>query len=390
MRKKRIVPYLHALLKNVDYAHEMRILLQQLEGNNKTRDSTREVIQSHFLSLFTRGLIGTEFPKPLQDLLNRNNTYFLAVFQALPLWTRKLLPFIPYVRNMRATYHAAIRDFLITQITAIKQHTEIKKNWLTDILLEKVKDIRLISDAEIKALADDPEIRMCIAIVLGTKNLLEIITPLLTFIKSETDDRSRLLFEIHSQSVANHADPTYLLDKQKMPLLHATYLEALRFGSKTVIVRRIKESIQVDDVHIPGNSVVVFPLSAFSRMGSEKYPNFFFAPNRFLTEEGQLRNDIKLHEGFFVPFGVGVRMCPGHMTAELMIKIYLVTLLNSAKYFFEKKVEFYDEKNGDTAKAAARNLLKRTIKDQFLFVPRGGEILETIDNITENIARYCL
>jgi len=285
-----------------------------------------------------------------------------------------------------------------SQIESIKNNYQangkIKPNWLVDILLTKVNDIRLLTKKEISTLADDPEIRLCVAIVLGTSNLTHALTASIKSLFDNPQLVSRLLLEINSQTSAN------VLDKTTMPWLHATYLECLRLGSKGAIVRKIKTAIHVGDQYIPRNALVTFPLSASSRMGNAECQASKFMPNRFLTPDGALREDIKLHEGLFFPFGVGIRMCPGRHLAEEVIKIYLVTLLNSVKSFSLDRIHFYD--NNETAVSRAKALLTNKIKDAtrlhegairyFTFAPPTylETPLDTIEKISENIAGYCL
>jgi hypothetical protein len=61
IRKKRIVPYLHTMMSKANYASEMQELIHQLQENHGKKLNT-DLIRDHFLSLFSRSLLGFEFP----------------------------------------------------------------------------------------------------------------------------------------------------------------------------------------------------------------------------------------------------------------------------------------------------------------------------------------
>lgn len=386
IRKKRIVPYIHAMFTQTDFADEMRTLMTQLHENSNQKSNT-DVIRDHFLSLFTRSMVGMEFPTELKVLLLNIESLNTPFYGLAPDFAKNLFALIPSVKKTRKKYDTAIRNFLVDAMKKMQHSHHTKKNFLKDILLEKAGEN--ITEEKLYALADDPEIRLCVAIVLGTSNLTNVMKSLMLNLQSRTMER--LIIEMYSEiSVIDHVSSACLLNKIKMPLLHATYLESLRFGLKGFgINRNIQSEIQMDDVYIPSHSHVIFPLDASSHMEHCLYKVNEFWPERFLNSEGELRQDRKLHEGLFTPFGVGIRMCPGHHIAELMIKIYLVTLLNAVKDFKENDMTFYDEKVGDTARNRGRPLLKKYIKFSLFNSKSSLSDGKIAENIAENIAGYC-
>lgn len=398
--RKRIVAGLHAMQGNINFAIEMQTLITQLKNNNinSNNKNPKKIIEDHLLDLFTRALLGVKFPEELKKVLvGLEKTHYPDLFAFLPIWASQLLPLIPSVRNLRNHTNNEIKVFLMAQIESIKQdyltNGKIKKNWLVNILLEKVPDIRFISKQEISALADDPEVRICVAIVLSTSNLTRVMMSLIYLLFENPQLISRLILEIKTSS------PDEILDKAKMPLLHATYLESLRLGVKLSIVRNINSSIQLGNIYIPQNALVIFPLDANERMENHQYPASDFKPERFLNRNGELCKDMNLHEGLFVPFGLGIRMCPGRHIAEQILKIYLVTLLTSVKSLSPQKTNFYDEK--ETARSLAVNLLKTEIglsisipNNYFSFFRPSKKIkqesINNLEKIMGNIAEYCL
>jgi len=180
-----------------------------------------------------------------------------------------------------------------------------------------------------------------------------------------------------------------LLDKTKMPLLHATYLESLRFGSTTNIARKTQAEIKLEDRRIPANSFVIFPLSSLARMGNSQYPAKQFHPERFINDENQLRDDMQLNDKLFTPFAVGPRMCPGQHMTEQMIKLYLVTLIYSVKYFLGNTFLLYDDAIDDNLQTHIYPILKDSIRYS-LFAPTKSGHSEEAEKIIEHIKGYCV
>ncbi len=385
IRKKRIVPYLHAMLKNINFSAEMTGLIEKLRLD-QTAQPRAEIIGDHFIDLFARNLLGVEFPEELKKSLKQTDSDYSILFCLLPPAAANWLTLIPSIRKLRNVCHTEIRRFLVDTIGKIKtddfHFKQMKKNFLLDLILEKKGDPKLLSNKDIEDLAADPEVKLCVAVVLATNNLTRAMSFLVGCLT--TAIQTNLLIELLDQE---SIQPTDLLQQKKMPLLHATYLETLRYAARTGIIRNIQSEIRIDDINIPANSLVMFPFDSSSQMGSAKYPCYQFAPERFLDEQKQLRPEMKLQEGVFTPFGIGSRNCPGQRISEQMIKIYLVTLLNAVKKFSSYKYTFYDEPAGDTA----RNFVLTYSIRSSLFNPfKGKEEQEVAEKITENIVGYCL
>ena len=80
---------------------------------------------------------------------------------------------------------------------------------------------------------------------------------------------------------------------------------------------------------IPAKSLIIYNVYALHR--DEKYwgdPEEF-RPERWIDENGKLKS----HQGYFMPFGTGPRICPGESLAKVEFYNFVVALLQ--RYTFE-------------------------------------------------------
>uniref|UniRef100_T1JEV8 Cytochrome P450 n=1 Tax=Strigamia maritima TaxID=126957 RepID=T1JEV8_STRMM len=106
--------------------------------------------------------------------------------------------------------------------------------------------------------------------------------------------------------------------------LHATVRESLRLSPTAVASARIlPRDVIINNHHLPANSILLgcHPVICYQ-------PQFFpdplrFNPNRWLREPSKTLP----HPFASLPFGMGLRMCPGRRLAEQEIKLFLTKLI---------------------------------------------------------------
>ncbi|CAG5129685.1 unnamed protein product [Candidula unifasciata] len=118
-------------------------------------------------------------------------------------------------------------------------------------------------------------------------------------------------------------------NRRDMPYTEATILESLRLISQSPLsgVRTASEDIHFQGMVIPKNTLVYINTGYIFR--SEKYYDdpWTFKPERFLDSQGQLLPVDHPARRNLIPFGVGVRTCPGESFARSRGFLFLTSIL---------------------------------------------------------------
>jgi hypothetical protein len=224
---------------------------------------------------------------------------------------------------------------------------EIKNfNFLLRLAKQKFlshKSMTDFTDEDIDALVNDPDIRLCISGLVAIDNFNRALIGGLTSLYQHLDDRV-IMNQLYAE--ITRCDPNadmneLMMMKDKMPYLHAVYLESLRFNSPMPFIPRYtKAGIQTAVLSVPPRSMVVFCLQDMLRQcASEKYSGHEFKPERFLNEYGELNEEAKLNEGFLTPFGLGARHCPAVAVTEAVLKYHLVAFAKHVQHLSMYKFE---------------------------------------------------
>eukprot|EP00884_Botryococcus_braunii_P003313 jgi/Botrbrau1/12983/Bobra.384_1s0008.1 len=113
---------------------------------------------------------------------------------------------------------------------------------------------------------------------------------------------------------------------EAMRYAEAVVKEGLRWRTPVACnFRQARETVQIGGYTIPKGTVVNLGLGAIMQLDprwaeevGEAAPDNFY-PERWLTEAGK-------KAGSFIPFGLGVRLCPGWRLAMLELKVFLALL----------------------------------------------------------------
>lgn len=146
--------------------------------------------------------------------------------------------------------------------------------------------------------------------------------------------------------VAGRDQPLTIEHKQSMPYLTATIYEILRFSSQAVlgVPHCAGVDTQVMGYTIPKGTQVLANLWAVHHDQSSWEDPEEFRPERFLDEEGKLRNMSEFP--YFMPFSTGRRMCIGRSIAKTELHLILGGLLQ--KFIFEHPVGQEPDLEGET------------------------------------------
>jgi cytochrome P450 len=120
-------------------------------------------------------------------------------------------------------------------------------------------------------------------------------------------------------------------DRKKLPYTRATLAEIQRFADITPsggAGHKVLCDVDFHGYHLPKGTGVVANVNACHRNPQYwKFPDKFH-PEHFLTEDGQFIED---KEGF-LPFGIGIRKCPGEELANLEMFLILTNLLKDFSF----------------------------------------------------------
>ncbi|KAG1718603.1 cytochrome P450 [Suillus lakei] len=123
--------------------------------------------------------------------------------------------------------------------------------------------------------------------------------------------------------VGRHREPTFA-DEQSLPHLHAFISEALRWRPlvPSGLAHRTTKEVIWKNYCIPAGTTVVGHHWSISR-DPDIFPDpHAFKPQRWINDQGRLRDDLK----FFV-FGFGRRICPGQHVATRSVFITSLLIL---------------------------------------------------------------
>lgn len=104
---------------------------------------------------------------------------------------------------------------------------------------------------------------------------------------------------------------------KKLPLLNSVYLECLRLRSSVFVVRKLRDSIELDGYMLKEGNLVLAPSYLAhndpSAWSTPAHPPEEFWPERFV-KDGNVQGGIPA--GKFFPYGGGTAMCPGRNYAK--------------------------------------------------------------------------
>ncbi|XP_077271483.1 cytochrome P450 18a1 [Temnothorax americanus] len=117
-----------------------------------------------------------------------------------------------------------------------------------------------------------------------------------------------------------------LEDLPNLPITEATILEVLRRSNLVPLgtPHATTRDVELDGYKIPAGTTVI-PLLYSVHMDTELWDDpEAFRPNRFLAEDGKVRKP-----NYFIPFGVGKRMCMGEVLARMELFLFFSCMMHN-------------------------------------------------------------
>lgn len=110
---------------------------------------------------------------------------------------------------------------------------------------------------------------------------------------------------------------------KKLPLLNSMYLECLRLRSSVFVVRKLRNSVDLDGYSLQAGNLILAPSYLAHKdptvWSSPSHPPEELWPERFMQQQGGEaggKGGQNLHAGKFFPYGGGSAMCPGRNYAK--------------------------------------------------------------------------
>lgn len=322
----------HALFLNT-----IEDLFETLSINTQSKaQSNDDLIKHYVINLFAIVILGDPLNKNLCQVLTKLNNQaqmsFMPLLDLIYYWNH---------RKLKNEFDQTIEIFLREQLHKILNqyaHEVPDKNLLQQVVFNKLGPHEPLTNKKIDLLINDPDIRVSVVGLLATDNLFHAIMTSLTSLYL-SDCKTQLLEEIKSNIPI---DESAVMNKTKMPILHAVYLEALRYSPPMLgIMRYTEKGVRVSPMTIPPRSSIYAYFS--NACATTYFPAGSFMPERFLTKEQTLNDEAHLNQGWLTPYGAGKRMCPATQLSELLIKNMLIAFSMRVSCFSRDVIEWKNQ-----------------------------------------------
>ncbi|KAF5681670.1 cytochrome P450 monooxygenase 7B1 [Fusarium circinatum] len=102
---------------------------------------------------------------------------------------------------------------------------------------------------------------------------------------------------------------------KKLPLLNSVYFECLRLRSSVFVVRKLRNSIELDGYTLKEGNLVLAP-SYLAHNAPEVWSSSTHPPEEFWPERFIKKGNPGISAGNYFPYGGGAAMCPGRNYAK--------------------------------------------------------------------------
>ncbi|KAM0222085.1 hypothetical protein ACHAPA_009664 [Fusarium lateritium] len=106
-----------------------------------------------------------------------------------------------------------------------------------------------------------------------------------------------------------------IVELKKLPLLNSVYLECLRLRSSVFVVRKLRNSIELDGYLLKEGNLVLAP-SYLAHNAPEVWSSASYPPEEFWPERFMKKGQSGISAGNYFPYGGGAAMCPGRNYAK--------------------------------------------------------------------------
>ncbi|KAL6110779.1 cyp2u1 [Pungitius sinensis] len=163
--------------------------------------------------------------------------------------------------------------------------------------------------------------------IAGTDTTANSVLWVLLYMVLHPDVQDKVQTEI-DEVVGRHR-PLSSTDKGSLPFTEATIMEVQRMtvAVPLAIPHMASETTEFRGYTIPKGTVIVPNLWSVHRDPTVWDEPDRFNPARFLNEEGQL-----LRKEYFIPFGIGRRVCMGEQLAKMELFLTVTSLLQAFRF----------------------------------------------------------
>lgn len=329
---------LHELENNV--MTEMANLVQKIERKKNSEMECVGMLQRSLSNVMSLVLSGEMIPDddPDVDMFWEHvegNDFFLNSYNNFVMTTFSFLRFLPgkygnrYRSTKRANRKIAKRYFYDLK----KSFTPGQMRGIVDHYFEKQSQ-QTKSDADV-FLTDEMIIAQIVETIdAGMTTSWSMLSNSMLVLLNYPQYQRKIQFEL-DEVIGRSRLPTYS-DRDKCQFYQAFELEVHRYitVAPLSLPHVCKEHVGFEGYDVEANSTIIPNIWYLHHNNATWGDPWTFRPERFLDEEGKLLPREHILRKSLIPFGCGLRQCPGEMFAKTRSFLYLANLLQRWDFEF--------------------------------------------------------
>lgn len=295
----------------------------RVKFNDEAKDKIKFVI-GNVLAEVTFGEKFDDFKHP----------YFVAIVKALDAFfytgaaafkanlISPLLLHLPGIRESAQSITVSMKEYHEVIRKILKQHKDTfdpnnPRDFIDECFIEQMKNgtDKLYTDKMLEYMVVD---------VFGAG--METTSMMLAFALIALANRPHIRKKIHAEidTVLGSSGKALFTEREKLPYCHAAIKECLRFRTVVplLVPHAVHEDVNYNGYIIPKGSTVLPNIYAVHSNPEYWDKPEVFNPDRFINDKGMVETNK-----YFMPFGIGPRLCLGRALAEMEFFIIFVTIL---------------------------------------------------------------
>ena len=321
--------------------HAVNSAMQEIDSKKGQPFSPRSLVESSILAKLWNWLTSRKLQlnDPIIKLLSEFNgifekqTFFALAHQCIPFFL-----YLPIQSNLDIKRAKQIRKTVFPEAYQSQKETYtpgVIRNLIDSFICSYEKEMAKEAKKDIGSMDDIPSL-MADIILGGSGTTTHTITWLLLYMVLNPDIQERIQKEINLV-LDNNRLPNWK-DAQNMHYLQATLCEVQRASGLIGVngSNAIRDS-KIAGYHIPKGTFVAINFRKLHQDEREWPEPEKFQPERFLDSDGKFVGWSKLNG--FLPFGVGIRECPGQSLGKIMMFTFASILLYCYTFELPEGVE---------------------------------------------------
>ncbi|CAH1163422.1 unnamed protein product [Phaedon cochleariae] len=271
----------------------------------------------------------TKFCQALIDM------YDLAYARMTKVW---LQPDFIYNRLSLKTksdaVHADLKDFIQEALIDSWKRRKITKTEVTEQFVPTIDRLLEVVENNQDIMNNEDLVHHLITLFAASDDTFAIIASFTAVCFGMYHEYQKKAAEEIRTIIGKEPKPITMEDIYKLKYLDMCIKDIMRlFTIAPYILRRNSEDFQLDKWTLPRGAAIVIPIHHLHRDPTHWENPDHFHPNHFLPEAVQKR-----HIYAYLPFSSGPRGCIGKMMANVLLKVFLVQLLQKFEIQAEGKV----------------------------------------------------